>query len=102
MKRLADFSFMFIVTFIFYTLAVVLWQATGQIFYLLNFFFIGTSLALGTGLWPVFSKQKRHYARMISQVLVGGYLFFGLGLGLIYMSFGVIVPENMQIEGFWV
>ncbi|WP_051533958.1 hypothetical protein [Desulfitibacter alkalitolerans] len=68
---------------------------------MLNFFFIETSLALGTGFWPVFSKKKKHYAWMISQVLVGGYLFFGLGLGLIYLSFGVIVPENMQIEGFW-
>lgn len=34
-------------------------------------------------------------------MLVGGYLFFGLGMGLVYLGHGVVVPENMQIEGFW-
>jgi polyferredoxin len=28
-------------------------------------------------------------------------MFFGLGLGLIFLSSGVLKPENMQIEGFW-
>lgn len=26
---------------------------------------------------------------------------FGLGMGLVYLGCGAIVPENMQIEGFW-
>ncbi|MBU0486071.1 MAG: hypothetical protein KKB30_16320 [Proteobacteria bacterium] len=28
-------------------------------------------------------------------------MFFGLGMGLIYLFLGLISPENMQIEGFW-
>ncbi|MDR2921647.1 MAG: 4Fe-4S binding protein [Tannerella sp.] len=89
------------ITLLFYLIAVVLWLATGEIFYLYNFIIIGTALGLGMGLWPVFPKNKKNKARLISQALVGGYMFFGLGCGLIYMMFGYIMPENMQIEGFW-
>jgi polyferredoxin len=28
-------------------------------------------------------------------------MFFGLGFGLIYLMWGIIEPENMQLEGFW-
>jgi polyferredoxin len=62
---------------------------------------IGTSVGLGMGLWPVYSKKNKHKARKLSQALVGGYMFFGLGCGLIYILFGNIQPENMQFEGFW-
>ena len=86
---------------VFGLLAVGMWQATGVIFYLYNFSIIGISLVLGMGLWPLLPKQHKHWARRLSQVLVGGYLFFGLGMGLIYIAFGVIHPENMQIEGLW-
>ncbi len=56
---------------------------------------------LGMGLWPLLPQRHKPWARRLSQILVGGYLFFGLGMGLIYLVFGVITPENMQIEGFW-
>ncbi|MCD8172688.1 MAG: 4Fe-4S binding protein [Alistipes sp.] len=86
---------------IFYILAVVLWLSTGNIFYLYNFIIIGTAVGLGMGLWPAFPKNRKYKARLISQVLVGGYMFFGLGCGLVSLFSGKIFPENMQIEGFW-
>ena len=86
---------------IFYSIAILLWLITDSIFYLVNFAIIGTALGLGIGLWPVLSRKNKHIARKMSQVLVGGYMFFGIGLGLIFVLFGRISPENMQVEGFW-
>ncbi|MBU3927638.1 MAG: 4Fe-4S binding protein [Bacteroidetes bacterium] len=91
-----------VVLVFFYSLAVIMWQATGAIFYLMNFIIIGSCVGLGAGLWPIFPKKKKFIARLISQISVGSYLFFGLGCGLIYLFFGYIVPENMQMEGFWI
>ncbi|MCK5046630.1 MAG: 4Fe-4S binding protein [Candidatus Heimdallarchaeota archaeon] len=98
---LKKYSILIVMLTVFYTVAITLWLALDEIFYLLNFGIIGTSIALGIGLWPIFPKKKRHIARKISQVLVGGYMFFGLGFGLIYLVWGFIQPENMQFEGFW-
>lgn len=92
---------MIVILGFFYTLAVVLWLTTGAIFYLINFSLIGTCLGLGMGLWPILPRRKKYIGRLISQFTVGGYLFFGLGCGLIYLLFGRIIPENLQIEGFW-
>lgn len=92
---------MLVMAIVFGALAVSMWQVTGVIFYLYNFSIIGCSLVLGIGLWPLLPKGQKHWARRVSQLLVGGYMFLGLGMGLIYICHGVIVPENMQIEGFW-
>ena len=66
----------------------MLWLVRDNLFYLLNFSYIGCCLALGTAL---FAAGKR-YARHFVQLAVGGYM-------LLYL--GVISRENMQIEGFW-
>ena len=73
---------------IFEAVAVVLWLAKNNIFYLFNFSYIGISISLGIFL---FIKKYRH-ARRVVQLLVGLYM-------LLYL--GVIRRENMQIEGFW-
>lgn len=73
---------------VFEIIAVSLWLAKDNIFYLVNFSYIGTSLALGLLL---FAFEYEH-ARRIVQLLVGMYM-------LIYL--GLISGENMQIEGFW-
>ena len=73
---------------LFETVAITLWKAKGNLFYLLNFSYIGGCLALGTTL---FTAGKR-YARHFVQLAVGSYM-------LLYL--GVISCENMQIEGFW-
>lgn len=73
---------------LFETVAITLWKAKGNLFYLLNFSYIGGCLALGAAL---FTAGKR-YARHFVQLTVGSYM-------LLYL--GVISCENMQIEGFW-
>lgn len=73
---------------LFETVAIMLWKAKGNLFYLLNFSYIGGCLALGTAF---FTAGKR-YARHFVQLTVGSYM-------LLYL--GVISCENMQIEGFW-
>lgn len=95
-----DYSAVLVILGVFYTLALAAWLLSGAIFYLVNFILIGTSIGLGMGFWPVLTRGRRDRARQLSQALVGGYMFLGLGLGLIYTLFGVIAPENMQIEGF--
>ena len=73
---------------LFEAVAVTLWLTKDNLFYLLNFSYIGCCLALGTAL---FTAGKR-YARHFVQLAVGCYM-------LLYL--GVISRENMQIEGFW-
>ena len=73
---------------LFETVAVSLWLALGKVFYLLNFSYIGTALALGLALYAAGWR----YARHVVQFAVGLYM-------LVYL--GLICRENMQIEGFW-
>ena len=73
---------------VFEAIAVSLWLAKGNLFYLFNFSYIGVSIALGLFL---FLRRYRH-ARRVVQLLVGLYM-------LVYL--GLIRGENMQIEGFW-
>jgi len=73
---------------IFETVAVTLWLTKNNLFYLLNFSYIGISISLGIFL---FTRKNKH-ARRVTQLLVGTYM-------LIYL--GLISGENMQIEGFW-
>ncbi len=88
MKRLklSDFKLMFVMLGVFAAVAVGFWRAFGNIFYLYNFGIIGVSVGLGMGLWPLLGRERKPWARRLSQVLVGGYMFFGLGLGLVYLG----------------
>ena len=72
----------------FEAVAVTLWLTKNDIFYLLNFSYIGISLSLGLLLF----QQGHRHARRVVQFLVGSYM-------LVYL--GLICGENMQIEGFW-
>jgi len=78
----------FLMLVIFEAVAITLWLTKNNLFYLLNFSYIGVSIALGLFL---FIKRYKH-ARRVAQLLVGMYMLFYLGL---------ICNENMQIEGFW-
>lgn len=73
---------------LFETIAVVLWLTKDNLFYLLNFTYIGACIAVGTALFT----SGKAYARRFVQLFVGCYM-------LIYL--GIINHENMQIEGFW-
>lgn len=73
---------------IFEIVAVTLWLTKDNLFYLLNFTYIGGCLGIGTAL---FTAGKRH-ARQFVQFAVGTYM-------LVYL--GILCRENMQLEGFW-
>jgi len=73
---------------LFEAIAVVLGLATGSLFFILNFSYIGCSIAIGLAL----SIAGWKYAREFIQFTVGAYILVFLGL---------ICRENMQIEGFW-
>ena len=73
---------------VFEIIAVSLWLALDNIFYLFNFSYIGCAIALGIFL---FTRKYKH-ARRVTQLLIGLYM-------LVYL--GLICNENMQIEGFW-
>lgn len=78
----------FIIWLAFESIAITLWLTADNLFYLLNFTYIGISIAFGLFLLT----KKYKYARRIVQLLVGFYM-------LVYL--GLICNENMQIEGFW-
>jgi len=76
----------------FWTLAVALWQGTGQIMPLFFFGYIGTSVGVGLGLYAALPRKKKPLGRRLALFLVGTFLFgFAAVQGL----------ENMQIEGFF-
>ena len=88
LKGLKKFMLPAMMWLIFEIIAVTLWLTMQNIFYLFNFSYIGTSIAIG---FLLFQLQYK-YARRIAQFLVGAYM-------LVYL--GLMCNENMQIEGFW-
>ena len=87
-KGLKKFILPAMMWLIFEIIAITLWLTKKNIFYLFNFSYIGTSIAIGLLLFQLQYK----YARRIAQFLVGAYM-------LVYL--GLMCNENMQIEGFW-
>ena len=81
-----------IMAMIFWILAIIFWQTTGEIYYLWNFGYIGTALGVGIGIYDVLPQRKRWIGRRIAQLLIGSYM-------LVFLGF--IRHENMQIEGFF-
>ena len=63
-----------------------------RVFYIFNFIYIGTSIALGIFLSDALPKKYVLWGRRITQFLVGLYM-----LGYV----GYLRAENMQIEGFF-
>ena len=76
----------------FWAIAITLWQATGNIFLLFNFGYIGTAVGVGIGLYVLLPRKKKPSGRRFAQLLVGIYMLFFLG---------IIKKENMQLEGFF-
>lgn len=89
MKKWFKENYQSIIIWIFFeAVAIGLYIWTNNLFYLLNFSYIGTCIAVGSYLYG----HNVKYARNVVQFAVGLYM-------LIYL--GVISKENMQIEGFW-
>ncbi len=87
-KWIKDNKIVIIMMIIFEVVAIYLFATTNNLFYLLNFNYIG--LCVSTGIYLMAHKVK--YARNFVQLSVGLYM-------LVYL--GIICRENMQIEGFW-
>lgn len=87
-RKIKKFIIPILMWLIFEGVAVTLWLTMDNAFYLFNFSYIGTSLAVALALYQL---RYRH-ARRVAQFLVGTYI-------LVYL--GLICNENMQIEGFW-
>ncbi len=78
----------FAVLSLFLAIGLTLWLTQDNLFYLINFAYIGSFVSLGIYLM----LGKKPYARNVAQIGVGIYMLVFLG---------VIMRENMQIEGFW-
>lgn len=87
-KWVKDNFIILIIWLVFEGVAVSLTVFTKNFFYLYNFSYIGTCLAVGVYLY----SNKVSFARRVVQFAVGIYM-------LVYL--GLICNENMQIEGFW-
>lgn len=88
LQSLKTYAFPAIMWALFMAIAVTLWLTLDNLFYLFNFTYIGTCIALGLILYI----KHKSYARRVVQLAVGLYM-------LVYL--GLICNENMQIEGFW-
>jgi polyferredoxin len=75
----------------FWVLAVIGWQASGNLQPLFLFGYIGAALGVGLGLYALLPKKKKPMGRRLALFLIGAGV-------LIFM--GVLQSENMQIE--WV
>ena len=78
---------------VFWAIAIGFWQLKENIFFLFNFGYIGTSIAVGLGIYQILPKKKKLWGRRLAQFLVGIYMLFFLG---------IVLKENIQIEGFFI
>ena len=81
-----------ILLIVFWVIAIIFWQLKENMFFLFNFGYIGTSIGVGLGIYQILPKKKKHWGRRLAQILVGTYMLVFLG---------IIMTENMQIEGFF-
>lgn len=81
-----------ILLIVFWVIAIIFWQSKGDMFFLFNFGYIGTSIGVGLGVYQILPKKKKRWGRRLAQFLVGTYMLVFLG---------IIMTENMQIEGFF-
>jgi polyferredoxin len=81
-----------IIFVVFWFIAILLWQTKGNIFYLFNFGYLGTTIGFGIGLYVLLPEKKKPSGRRLTQLLVGLYILGSLGL---------YAGENMQLEGFF-
>lgn len=88
MKWLKDNWKIILIFLVFESVAISLYAFTKNIFYLLNFTYIGSCITIGGYLFV----HNVKWARNAVQFAVGLYM-------LVYL--GIICRENMQIEGFW-
>lgn len=77
---------------VFWLLGLFFSYVHGTWFYVFDLGYIGTSVAVGIGLYNVMPKAKKIAARRLPQFLIGSYM-----LGILGLAWSV----NMQLEGFF-
>lgn len=73
---------------VFILIAFIVYSITGNVFFIFNFIYIGTALAIGIYL----TSNGYEYGRNIIMLSIGSYLLFYVGI------FG---HENLLMSGFW-
>ena len=73
---------------IFILIAIIIYALTSNVFFILNFLYIGTAIMVGL----FFMAKGNKYARNIIMLAVGTYL-------LVYV--GILGHENLLMSGFW-
>ncbi|WP_462281940.1 hypothetical protein [Salinivirga cyanobacteriivorans] len=76
----------------FLAIGILLWQSNDQLFFLINFGYIGLAAAIGELLFGLLPREQKVIGRKFSQLMIGIYM-----LGVL----GFLGRENMQIEGFF-
>lgn len=92
MRKLKELRAPLIIFLTFWVIAIGLWMASGKIFFLFNFGYIGTAIGAGIGLYVLLPRNKKPSGRRFAQLLIGIYM-----LGFL----GFFKAENMQLEGFF-
>ncbi len=90
--EIRNFKVPLILLIVFWVIGIVFWLLKENIFFLFNFGYIGTSIGIGLGVYQVLPEKKKRWGRRFAQILVGTYMLVFLG---------IIMTENMQIEGFF-
>ena len=65
---------------VFWVIGIVFWQLKGNVFFLFNFGYIGTSVGVGMGIYQILPKRNKHWERRLAQFLVGTYMLVFLGI----------------------
>ncbi|MCG8481794.1 MAG: 4Fe-4S dicluster domain-containing protein [Clostridia bacterium] len=76
----------------FFGVGVISSIITHKIFFFFNFLYIGTALSLGILMSQSLKKRYNSWARKITQILIGFYMLFFMG---------ILSNQNMQIEGMF-
>lgn len=69
-----------------------MWMSSGYLVAFLHFGYLGLAVGGGLALFALLPKKQKPLGRRIALFAVGLYLFMGIG---------VLSPENIQIEGFF-
>ena len=91
-SRLKKLRISILLLVVFWSIAILFWLIKGELFFLFNFGYIGTAVAVGMGAYELLPRKKKPAGRRFAQLLVGIYMLGFLGL---------IKYENIQIEGFF-
>jgi len=98
--RIRNYPMTTVVLFIFYAIAFTLWYATGSLFDLSNFVLMGTYCSWDRALASTSEEQERSCSTFKPSSCWRIYVSRTRFRSHLYV-FGVIVPENNQIEEFF-